>query len=334
MQSRGRAGQLAGVLTGILVSLSVCAPSSRAEDVWPSRPITLIVPFAAGGPVDAVGRILGNALSAKLGQQIVVENVGGAGGMIGGARVAKGPHDGYQFILGNVGTHASSQSLYKKPQYDVMKDFAPVALVAQAPMVLLARKDFPETDIPGFVAYAKANAKAVQFGSGGIGSTTHLSCALLNAVTDLKVTHVPYRGGAPAVQDLLGGRIDYVCIEPVVAAPLILAGTAKGIAVLSAERSPSVPNLSTAQEQGLAGFDVTNWFGLFAPSGTPDAILTKLHDATVSAMAPQVVKDQLKKIGAESISPDRQSSAYFKSFVEAEIKKWEGPIKANGLQID
>ncbi|MGE0751255.1 MAG: Bug family tripartite tricarboxylate transporter substrate binding protein [Variibacter sp.] len=321
-------------VAGIMIGMSVCVPSSFAEDTWPSRPVTLIVPFAAGGPVDAIGRILGAELSPKLGQQIVVENVGGAGGMIGATRVARGPRDGYQLILGNVGTHASNQTLYRHPQYNVATDFVPVALVAQAPMVLLARKDFPAKDIPSFVAYIKANEKTVQFGSGGVGSTTHLSCALFNAVTNLKVTHVPYRGGSPAVQDLIGGRIDYVCIEPVVAAPLIEAGTAKAIAVLSAARSPSLPNLSTAQEQGLAGFDVTNWFGLFAPSGTPDAIVTKLHDLTVAAMATPSAKEKLKNIGAEPIASERQSSAYFKSFVESEIKKWEGPIKANGLQID
>jgi tripartite-type tricarboxylate transporter receptor subunit TctC len=325
---------LAGVTA--LIGLAPFAQMAFAEDAaaWPSRPITMVVPFAAGGPVDAVARITAAALSDQLGKNVIVENVGGAGGMIGTARVAKGPRDGYQLVLGNVGTHAGNQTLYRHPQYNVLTDFIPVALVAQAPEVLLARKDFPASDISSFVAYAKANEMKIRFGSGGTGSTTHLSCALFNAATGIKPTHVPYRGGAPAVQDLDAGRIDYLCIEPIVAAPQVRGHLAKAIAVLSAARSPSLPEVRTAQEQGLAGLDVTNWFGVFAPTGTPDAVVTKLHDALVAALEKTSVKARLQKIGADPIASQRMSSAYFKSFLASEIEKWAAPIKANNLQIE
>ena len=179
--------------------------------------VTLVVPFAAGGPIDTIGRILATRLAELLGQQVIVENVGGAGGMTGTARVAKAAPDGYQVVLGNVGTHAGNQTLYRHPLYNAATDFAPVILVVELPLVLVARKDLPADDLPGFIAYAKANQATMQFGSGGAGSATHLACALLNAAVGIEVTHVPYRGGAPAMQDLIAGRIDYLCVDTPVA---------------------------------------------------------------------------------------------------------------------
>src|SRR5215470_15465129 len=180
--------------------------AARAED-WPDRPLTMVIPFAAGGPTDVLGRVLAQRMGEVLGQQVVVENVGGAGGMTGSKRVADAPPDGYTFVLGTVGTHAQGQSLYKRPLYNSVTDFTPVALVAEVPIVLITRKDLPVNDLKEFIAYAKANQSTMQFGSAGAGSATHLGCVLLNYLIGVDITHVPYRGTGPAMQDLQGGRI-------------------------------------------------------------------------------------------------------------------------------
>ena len=323
-----------GVLSMVFVAQILVANAGAQEVSWPSRPVTLIVPFAAGGPVDVVGRLVAASLADRLGKPVVVENIGGGGGMIGSARAAKAEADGYTIVMGNVGTHAGNQTLYRHPLYDAAKDFAPVGLVAQLPLVLVARKDFPASDLTSFIAYAKAHASTVQFGSGGTGSTTHLACALLNSVTGITATHIPYKGGAPAMQDLIAGRIDYLCIDPPVARPQIDAKTVKGIAVLSRDRSSSLPSLPTAEEQGVKNIDITNWLALFAPKNTDPAVVKKLHDATVAAMETEALQRQMKQIGAEVVAPERRSSAYLASFVESEIEKWAGPIKASGLHAD
>jgi tripartite-type tricarboxylate transporter receptor subunit TctC len=331
----GGAARRFGVLGMVVVVAQILVAHARAQEVsWPSRPVTLIVPFAAGGPVDVVGRLVAASLADRLGKPVVVENIGGGGGMIGSARAAKAEADGYTIVMGNVGTHAGNQTLYRHPLYDAAKDFAPVGLVAQLPLVLVARKDFPASDLTSFIAYAKAHASTVQFGSGGTGSTTHLACALLNSVTGITATHIPYKGGAPAMQDLIAGRIDYLCIDPPVARPQIDAKTVKGIAVLSKDRSSSLPSLPTAEEQGVKNIDITNWLALFAPKNTDPAVVKKLHDATVAAMETETLQRQMKQIGAEVVAPERRSSAYLASFVESEIEKWAGPIKASGLHAD
>src|SRR5499425_130841 len=202
----------------IVVSLSIGVAQSQE---WPTRPVTMVVPFSAGGPADTVGRILASSLSELLGQQVIIENVGGSGGMTGSARVAKAAPDGYQFVLGNMGTHAANQTFYKTPLYNAATDFAPVMLIAQTPLVLLARKDLPANALPDFIAYGKANQASMQFGSGGVGSASHLACVLLNAAIGINVTHVPYRGAAPAMQDLIAGRIDYQCPDTPIAIPQI-----------------------------------------------------------------------------------------------------------------
>ena len=321
------------ILPIALVFASLCFGPAVAQE-WPSRPVTLVVPFAAGGPIDTIGRILATRLAELLGQQVIVENVGGAGGMTGTARVAKATPDGYQVVLGNVGTHAGNQTLYRHPLYNAATDFAPVILVVELPLVLVARKDLPADDLPGFLAHAKANQATMQFGSGGAGSATHLACALLNAAAGIEVTHVPYRGGAPAMQDLIAGRIDYLCVDTPVALPQIESKTVKPIAVLTRGRSPSLPALAPAHEQGLADFAATNWAGLFLPKDTPAPIIAKLHDATVAAMDTPSVQAQMKKVGADLVAPERRSPAYLQRFVETEIEKWAGPIKASGLRAD
>jgi tripartite-type tricarboxylate transporter receptor subunit TctC len=279
----------------VVLVIAAAAPAAQAQ-IWPTRPVTMVVPFAAGGPMDTVGRTLTPRLSELLQQQVIIENIGGAGGMTGSARVAKAAPDGYQFVLGNVGTHAVSQTLYKRPLYDARADFEPVALIADLSLVLVARKDLPVSNLQDFIAYAKANQAKMQFGSAGAGSATHLGCALLNAAAGLSVTHVPYCGGAPAMQDLIAGQIDYLCIDTPVANPQIVAGAVKGLAVLSRERSASLPSLATVREQGLADFEASNWSALFLPKGTPPQIVGWLHDAAVGAMDTPSVKNRLKCI--------------------------------------
>ena len=254
---------------GLVLSASISGVV-LAQD-WPTRPVTMVVPYAAGGAADAIGRILGPHLSEVLQQQVIIENVGGAGGMIGSQRVAKAAPDGYQFVLGNVGTHAQNQALYKQPRYNPVTDFAPVALIVDQPLVLIVRKDFPANNLREFIAYTKAQQKKMQYGSAGAGSVPHLACALFNAAIGVDVTHVAYRGGGPAMQDLIAGRIDYQCPNAAPAIPQIDGKQVKAIAILTWDRSPVLPDLASAHEQGLNDFSVENWNAFFLPKATPAA---------------------------------------------------------------
>jgi tripartite-type tricarboxylate transporter receptor subunit TctC len=318
----------------VLIALLAVFTTPIKAQTWPNRPLTMVVPFATGGPMDAVARILQSALSDALQQQVIIENIGGAGGMIGAARVAKAAPDGYQFVLGNVGTQAVSQTLYKKPFYNSMTDFTPVVLIADLSLVMVARKDLAVNNLQEFIAYAKANQKTMQFASAGAGSAIHLGCALLNARIGIDVTHVPYRGGAPAMQDLVAQRVDYLCIDTPVAVPQIESGAIKPIAILSRGRSPSLPNLASAHEQGLTDFEATNWSAFFLPKDTPASIVQKLHDATITAMNNPTVQKRFKENGIDLVADERRSSAYLAQFVASEIVKWAGPIKASGLTLE
>ena len=313
--------------------LVILVAPAAAQD-WPSRPVTMVVPFAAGGPMDTVGRILGGRLGEVLGQQVVVENVGGAGGMTGAARIAKATPDGYQFVLGNIGTHAHSQTLYKNPLYNAAADFSPVVLIAELPQVLIARKDLPARNLQDFIAYARQHQAKMQYGSGGAGSATHISCVLLNAAIGINVTHVPYRGGGPALQDLVAGRIDYQCLDAPIAVPQIEAGAVKAIAVLTRERSAVLPTLASAHEQGLTDFAAANWCAIFLPERTPAPIVGKLHDAVVATMETPAVRTRMTEIGADLVAPERRSPDYLAGFVRGEIAKWAAPIRASGVQVD
>jgi tripartite-type tricarboxylate transporter receptor subunit TctC len=321
------------MLGAIALGTLACIAAARAEE-WPTRAITMVVPFAAGGPADMVGRILAPRLSELLRQQVVIENVGGSGGMSGSVRVAKAAPDGYQIVLGNMGTHAANQTFYKSPLYNAATDFMPVALIAQTPLVLLARKNLPADTLPEFIAYANANQSTMQFGSGGPGSASHLACVLLNAAVGIKVTHVPYRGAAPAMQDLIAGRIDYQCPDSPIAIPQIESKAVKAIAILTRDRSPSLPDQATAHEQGLTGFDAANWFAVFLPKGTTGPIVQKLHAAVVEAMDAPVVKLRMREIGADLTPSDRRSPDYLQRFVASEIEKWAGPIRASGISME
>jgi tripartite-type tricarboxylate transporter receptor subunit TctC len=309
------------------------AGTAQAQD-WPTRPLTMVVPFAAGGPVDVLGRILALHLGEVAGKQVVVENITGAGGMSGSLRVSQGEPDGHLFVLGSIGTHALNQTLYKKPLYNAATDFAPVALVADVPLVLIARKDFPADDLPAFIAYAKANHSKMQYGSGGTGTSAHIGCVLLNQAMGADVTHIPYRGGGPAMADMMAGRVDYVCNIASTAVPAIQANSVKAIATLSRERTPVLPDLATAHEQGLRGFDAYTWNAVFLPKATPGVIVNKLNAALMQVMNRPAFVERLEKVGLMVVAPERRSPDYLRQFVESEIEKWAAPIKASGARED
>ena len=312
----------------------VAATASAAAQTWPMRPMTMVVPFAAGGSSDAIARILADGLSLQLHQPVIVENLGGAGGMTGASRVAKAAPDGYQFVLGNVGTHAQNQTLYKRPAYNAATDFAPVALVADQWLALVTRKDFPANNLQEFIAYAKANHAKMHYSSSGTGGSNHLACVLLNAAIGIEVTHVPYRGAGQAMQDLLAGLVDYQCPSGPTAMPQIAGMAVKALAILSKNRSPSIPTLATAHEQGLTDFDIPSWYALFLPKGTPPVIVQKLHDATTAALDMPAVQQRLQKLGSDLVPPERRSPEYLARFVASEIHKWSSVIRASGIHID
>jgi len=319
------------VVSALVVALALSAAAHAGD--WPTRTITMINPFAAGGPNDVVARLFAQRMGEILGQSVIIENVGGAGGMNGADRVAKAAPDGYTFLLGTVGTQAQNQSLFKKPAYNSVTDFAPVALMVEAPLVLVARKDLPVKDMKEFVAYGKANKDKMQFASAGTGSAIHLGCALVNMVTGLDIVHVPYRGANPAMQDLMGGRVDYLCDIITTAKPQIDAGTVKPIAILTRERSKVLPDVPTAIEQGFE-VEAYTWNAFFLPKGTPEAIVQKLNRATVEAMKTPAVREKLESAGLVFVSDDRTTPDYLAKFVQSEIVKWAAPIKAGNISVD
>ena len=254
--------------------------------------------------------------------------------MLGSSRVAQAKPDGYQFVLGNVGTHAQNQSVYKRPLYNAATDFAPVGLLARTPIVLVTRNDLPVDDLPQFIAYAKAHRASMQYGSPGVGSASHLACVLFNAAIGIEVTHVPYRSTGQALQDLLPGRLDYQCVPIAAAVPQVESKTLKAIAIMARTRSPILPMLPTAHEQGLADFEVDTWYAIVLPKGTPLGIIEKLNVATVAGMNAADVRARLDELGIEVVAPERRSPGYLAEFVVREIAKWAGPIKAAGLSMD
>jgi tripartite-type tricarboxylate transporter receptor subunit TctC len=321
------------IIAAAFIATCALISTGHTQD-YPTRPVTMVIPFAAGGPTDVLGRVVADRISQLIGQQAVVENIGGAGGMTGAQRVAQAAPDGYTMVLGTVGTHAQNQTLYKRPLYNAATDFTPVALMAQVPLVLIARKDLPANNLQEFIAYLKANQDKISYGSAGAGSATHLGCALLNAAIGVTIQHVPYRGTGPAMQDLAAGRIDYLCEIVTTALPQIQGGTVKPIAMLSLQRSPVLPNLPTANESGLPNFEAYTWNAIFLPKGAPDAIVKKLHDVVVETMKTPAVKERLEGLGAIIVPEDKMTPEYLDKFVKSEIEKWAAPIRASGAVIE
>jgi tripartite-type tricarboxylate transporter receptor subunit TctC len=327
-----RAQTLARARLALGIVLVATAPAFG--QTWPSRPVTMVVPFAAGSSSDIVGRIIAPRLSELLRQQVIVENIGGAGGMTGANRVAKAAPDGYQLVLGTGGTHAANQALHPHPLYNAATDFAPVALVVEQTIVLVARIGLPASNLRELGALAKASPGKMQYGSPGASSAPHLSCALLNSLLAIDATHVPYRGAPPAIQDLIAGRIDYACFSGTVAIPHIESNALKALAILTKDRSASLPAVASAHEQGVTDFHASTWYGVFLPKSTPEPIVQKLHDAVVATMDTPAVQKLLKQAGTDLVDQDRRSPDYLAKFVVSEIGRWAAVIKSVGLRND
>lgn len=314
-----------------LAALLGLTGAAAAQD-FPTRPMTMIIPFAPGGPTDLLGRVIAQRMGEILGQNVIVENVAGAGGTNGSRRTAEAKPDGYTFQIGTVGTHAQSQTLYAHPAYNAATDFTPVALIAELPIVLIARKDLPVNNLKEFVAYAKANEAKMTFGSGGAGAASHLGCVVLNTAMGTHVTHVPYKGGGPAMRDMMAGRIDFECEIISTVKPHIDDGGVKALAVLSDTRSPVEPNVPTSLEQGLDAQAYT-WNAVFLPKGAPAAIVKKLNSAVVQAMKTPALRERMQGLGVQFVSDDRATPEYLGNFVKSGIVKWAAPIKASGVMV-
>jgi len=329
-----RMQSMRSAMVGVLfICATACGGAASAQD-WPARPITLVVPFAAGGPVDVAARLIAPRVGESLGQQIVIENMVGAGGMTGSNRVAKAMPDGYLLVLGNAGTHAYNQSLYKKPLYNSEAEFAPVGVVLENTKVLILRKEFPASTIPEFVAAAKANEAKMQYGSAGGGAATHIACLLLNYRMGTNITHVPYRGAGPALQDLIAGRTDFMCEVISTALPPIQSNLVKPIALLSTRRAAVLPELPTALEQGLADVDADGWNALFLPRGTPEPIVRRLNAAVGDALGNPALSRRMEELGLTVPPPERRTPEHLAKLLRSEIEKWGPPIKASGISAD
>ncbi len=331
---RGSMRTLIRVALCVLVTFAIASlVKPGLAQTWPSRPITLVVPFAAGSSSDTAARILSVGMSEALGQQMIVENVGGAAGTIGTVRVARAVPDGYQVLFGTVDTMAIAPALQKKPPYDSVNDFTPAGMAVEQPVVLIARKDLPVITLQEFTAYAKANSTKMQFGSAGVGSGSHFSCAKLNLALGIDPIHVPYRSSGLAAQDLLGGQLDFICALGGTAMGPVESGQARAISLLTAERSALFPNLATSKEQGVAGVDSYFWTGFFFPKNTPEAIVQRFSDASSRTLASPSSVERLRKAGIDPIAADRQSPAYLQKFLPAEMTSWAAQVKTIGIPL-
>ena len=320
--------------TAAAVLLAALSGSAFAQANYPDRPITLVVPYAAGGPVDTVARIIAQRMGELLGQQMVIENVGGAGGLTGTARVAKAAPDGYTVLLSGSAVLSQIPNFHKRPAYDPLADFEHVALFSDSARVLVARKDLPPNDFKEFIAYAKANHEKMQYGSAGAGSGSHTCGILLDIAMGTKVTHVPYRGAGPAMQDLLGGRIDYITEQISTATPQIKGGSLKAYVTFGLDRGPGLENIPTADELGVEGLDCGAWGTFSVPKGTPRAIVDRLAKASSDAIDTPAVVERYKGIGVVVAAKNRRSPEYTTQFVKSEIERWAVPIKASGIALD
>jgi tripartite-type tricarboxylate transporter receptor subunit TctC len=311
---------------GLAILAGTGAVAAQAQD-YPTRTITMIVPFAAGGPTDVISRIVTGHMAQTLGQSIIIENVVGAGGTTATARAARATNDGYTLITGHMGTHAASVPLYPKLAYHPEKDFEPVALLAGTPILILARKDFPPKDLKEFIAYVKANTEKLNAAHAGVGSVSHVSCELLNSVLGIKPTGVPFNGTGPAMNALVGGQVDYMCDQIVNAVPQINGGTIKAYAIATAERNPSLPDLPTTAEAGLPAFQAQAWNAIFAPKGTPAPVIAKLNAAASKALDDEGVRKRLLDLGSVIPKPAERTPEALAALVKSEIAKWTPVLK-------
>ncbi len=318
---------------GLLAAAAACAllPGLAAAQAFPSKPITIIVPFAAGGTTDILARIIAQGMGAELGQSVVVDNRAGAGGNIGGQVAARAPADGYTLFMGTVGTHAINAALYKKMPFDPVKDFAPLTRVANVPNLLVANPAQPFKTVQELIAYAKANPGKVNFGSSGNGSSIHLSGELFKSMTKVDMQHVPYKGSAPAVTDLLGNQIAIMFDNMPSAIQHVRSGKLRAIAVTTAKRSTELPDVPTIAEAGVPGYEATSWFGMFAPAATPAPVVAQLNATLVKVLAQPDIKKKLAEQGAEAAG---ETPAQFADFIQKESVKWGRVVKESGASVD
>ena len=320
------------IATAVLVGLTVCASAqAQTADNYPNRSITMVVAFPAAGTTDILARLIGQKLTEKFKQTVVVENRPGAGGNIGTAYVAKAPPDGYTIMMGTIGTQAINPSLYKKMPYDAAKDFVPITRAAMVPNLLVVNKDAPYNTLAEMMAFGKANPGKLTYGSSGNGTTLHLSGELFNLMSGSKITHIPYKGSTPAVADLLGGQISMIFDNMPSVIQQVKSGRLKALAVTSAQRNPQLPEIPTIQELGVAGYEVWSWFGLLAPAATPKPIVDKLNASIVDIIKQPDVQAKIIELGAV---PVPETSAEFGAFIAAETLKWAKVIKEANIGID
>lgn len=321
------------ILNAIVVVGCLFATTALAEDYPGTRPVTVMMPYAAGGPGDLVTRITAQGLSKYLGGQFIVENLAGAGGTIGTAKVAGEPPDGHSLLLMHFG-HAANTALYPHLHYDAISDFEPIGMIAESPMAFVARKDFPPANFREFVATVKDHKDKLTYGFAGVGSASHLCGLLFFNTIGATVTGAPYKGTGPALTDLLGGQFDFMCDQTLNVGQSVKAGSIKAYAVTTKERLAAFPDLPTASEAGLPGFEITVWFGLYAPKGTPKPIIAQLSKALQQALQDPEVKGRFGGSGAQTVAAERATPEALQAFLKSEIDKWGAVIKSAGVTAE
>lgn len=322
---------VASIIASGIAALALVAGAIPATAAFPERTITLIVPFAAGGSTDAIARIVGDHMAKTLGQSIVIENDAGAGGTTPTGRVARATADGYTLMVGHMGTHAAAPAVYPNLKYDPAKDFTPIGQTAALPMVIVTRKDFPANTLMEFVEYVKRNQDKVTEAHGGAGAQMHTACTLLQSIMGTKTARVAYRGGGPAINDLIAGQVDFGCIALGAVVSQIQGGTIKAIAIASPERAEIIQNVPTTKEGGLAEFQVTVWNALFAPKNLPQDIQVKLNDALVKALDDEATRKRLLQIGCEIPDKKDRTPQALQKLVESEVARWSSVLRATGV---
>jgi putative tricarboxylic transport membrane protein len=317
-----------------IATFGISGESPISAQVYPSHAVTLIVPFAPGGPTDVTARIVGQHMSRTLGQQLVVENVAGAGGTVGSTRTMRAIPDGYTIQMGQMGTHAGAVALYPSLAYKPDTDFDPIGLVVEQAVLIFARKDFPPKDLKEFVTYVKANAEQLNVSHAGVGSISHFTCLLLSSMLGVKPTMVPFNGAAPAVNALIGNQVDYMCDSISDVVQQVQSGTIKAYAIGTATRNPALPNVPTSKEAGLPEFQASGWYALFAPKRTPKTILDQLTDALDKALDDENVRRRLLELGCDIPGKARRGQQPLAALVKEEIARWTPIIKAANIKMD
>lgn len=328
---------MARLLFGFMAAMGgvlwAAEPNVESRD-YPTRAITIIVPWAAGGPSDTIARILASHMSSTLGQRVVVENIVGSGGMTASLRAKQAAPDGYTLLVGNMGTHGAGPALYPKFAYDPRTDFEPIGILVTAPIVILGRKDFPAGDLKEFALYVGANAHRLDEGHGGVGSIPFTACLLLNHLLHARPRLVPYDGAAPSIEALNRGRIDYMCDQIINAAPHVRAGRVKAYGIAAPERSPALPDVPTTREGGLPEYQLSAWQAMFAPRGVPKVVVERIHNALSRALEDETVRNRLLAVGSNIPDRERRTPQALAELVRGEMDRWASIVRLEGFNAN